>query len=316
MLLTAALGSAWAGDVICAPYFELNNLGADFKVSTLKLLKNKIEEGNQAKISISKDTARTTSLSVEDNLDWAKQNQCSHLLLGTLTRLGESVSFNVKYLNASNGAVVFQNSYKASDPDDLDPILSQLASKLSQPGYASVESIYDVSNADARALRKKRSATFLGGSIGSAVYTQNIKLYQVSGLALWDNRTFMGEAEYQLGFGAGSVTQGGSFLAVRIYKPHTDNSNTLYYGGGLGFGYISTGESTSTYNPSTGTSEYTDADNAAGMLLSGSLGYMIGRTTDFRIRAQADLNALTTSFSSDKSMPIGAGAKLILEFGN
>lgn len=307
-------GSSWAGDVICAPYFELNNLGQEFKVSTLKLFKNKIEEDNNAKIIIpNKDTARTTSLGTEENLEWARQNQCTHLLLGSLTRLGESVSFNVKYLNANNGSIVFNKSYKASEPEDLDPILSQLADKVSQPGYASLESIYDVTNADVRALRKKRSSAFYGGSIGSAIYTQNIKLYQLSTMALWDNRTFIGELEYQVGFSAGSVPYTANFLAIRIYKPHTDNSNSFYYGGGIGFGEIQANTDDYSSNYSTSTEQNL---NAGGLLLTGSVGYMIGRTTDFRVRGQIDLNALTTTFNTDKSIPIGGGVKVVLEFGN
>lgn len=313
LLVALALNISWAGDVICAPYFELNNLGNEFKTSTLKLLKNKIEEDNTASMIIPmKDTARSVSLPIEENLDWAKQNKCTHLLLGTLTRLGESVSVNVKYVNTSNASSVFQKSYKASDPDDLDPILSQLAAKISQPGYTSVESIYDVSNTDARALRKKRSSNFYGASIGAQAFTQNIKLYQVSTLVLWDNRTFMGEADMQWGFNLEGESQKSNFLAIRFYKPLSTLDNSWYLGGGLGFGVLTQGEDEYDYR----SGRYIEAKEAGGMLLSGAAGYLIGRTTDFRMRGQVNVDLITATFDSKGSFPIGMGFKLLFEYGN
>jgi hypothetical protein len=328
MLISSMLiGSVFANEKICTPYFDLINLNDDFKQSSMAILKSKIEnEGVRGFVSPEKGTNQNAGMSKSVNLEWAKNNNCSHLLLTGMTRLGENVQVASKLLDVNSSEVVFNKLYKASGPDDLEPILSQLSSALSNEEFKSHESIYDVTNADASKLRQKSANTYYGGHFGGMYFAdQNEGAFGFGVNMVWDNRSYFGEIDgsmYLIGNGLTSMTS----ASIALYKPTSDYDQSFYYGGGF---HMASYSFMKDVGASEGSNSYYDGCNysdeekngrcyttesTALALLQGSVGYIIGRASTVNTRVQSDLKIGLATVGGD--LPISLGFKVIVGFKN
>ncbi len=142
-----------ANEKICIPEISLTNLDDTFGLSSMKVLQTEVDVGGTREIILpsSPDEIKATS-SLSEKKTWATSKGCQILYLGSMTRLGETVQVSSKILNAQSGEVLFKRVHKAEDPDDLSPILSQIAGTMNTAGFESQESIYDISNQQAKAL--------------------------------------------------------------------------------------------------------------------------------------------------------------------
>ncbi len=310
LLSIAVIGIAsQAKEKICTPFFELINVPADYKLSTIRILKSKVEGNNfRDMITPGKDEVRYSDMSLDSNITWAKANTCQYLLLGSLTRLGETVQFSAKVIDIQTNNSVFGKAYKANDPDDLDPIFGQVASSLSQSKFVSQQSVYDVSNTDVAHLKQKRSNTSYVIGIGYLGFpAQSDNTFGFSGAMLWDARKFLGELEltsFTMGNnnGASLITFG-----LNLFKPLTDNENAFYLGGGTGIGIFGR----KTCSTELGF-ETCSAKDETTLLLQGSGGYMIGRASDFNARLQADVKTGLTNING--SLPFALGFRVLIGF--
>jgi len=301
-LCTALATSAFATEVICAPDFEVFGLNADFGKSSVKVLQGKMEANMNSRQLTT--PLKTDSVAVPDDLNrqvnWAKNRNCAYLLQTTLTRLGETVQVNVRLMNLSSESYILKRVYRASSPDDLHPIFAQVGNMLQEPKFATVETIYDVTSADAKSLTKKKSSTYYIVYVGSSYFQDFEDMYSIGAGYFLDNRTFMGEMICNFGFNSNdnSVVE----LGLRVYYPFSDKNSTFYIGGGAGFA-------------ATKIKEYDHYDNYyyrsnSGLLVESTVGYLMGRTSNFLFRVEANANALIHEGS------IGGGMRLILGMGD
>ncbi len=298
-----------AGEKICSPYFERINLSEEYRLSSIRILKSKIETGNSRELVIpGKDEARSSEMSQDSNMAWAKSNSCQYLLLGSLTRLGESVQFAVRILDVQNKNSVFNKLYKASGPDDLDPIFGQVADAMKDPNFVAQQSIYDVTNNDAGRLKQKRSNTnyaFGVGYLGFPAKSDNT--FGLSAAMVWDARKFLGELDFSTYAIGNNNSVSLTSFGVNLYKPLSDMENTIYLGGGAGLGIF--GHETCQDN---GYGRYCESTSETTMFFQGSAGYMIGRASDFNARLQSDAKLGLTTI--DGTLPFGIGLKFIIGF--
>jgi hypothetical protein len=306
-LFVAFATPVFSAELICAPDFEVVGLNADFAKSSIRVLQGKMEtRGSSRQLLI---PSATDSVNVTDNenhqMNWAKNKGCSYLLQTTLTRLGETVQVNMRLMDLNSNNYIFKRAYKADSPDDLHPILSQAGSSLQDTKFAAVETIYDVTNADAKSLTKKKSSTYYSLSVNGAYFKDFEDLYGIGVGYFFDGRTFMGELVLNLGFGSNdnSVLEAG----LRVFYPFSDKNSTFYIGGGAGYAATSkTVETKSSYNDYT----YNDIENSASVLVECSVGYLVGRTNNFLFRIEANASSLINEKSA------GGGLRIILGIGD
>lgn len=315
LILAALCGSVQAADQICAPYFELINLNDDFKLSSIRILQGKVESyGSRALIIPTKDENISSNMDKEVLQSWALAHGCDKLLQGSMTRLGENVQVNVKLLDLSKNSTIFGRNYKASSPDDLEPIMGQIGLSLQDKEYAAQESIYEVNPSDVSALRKKRSNQYYSFGLGYGYYLDKAEMMTMTGSYYFDSRKLLGEGEYLVGI---KLSQGASSstnqFSLHLYKPQSDADQTLYYGGGMGFGFW-TEEDTAAINSNSYYYSTPEPKVGYGIVASGSVGYLVNRTSDFQFRGQLDLNAITTRVNG--KIPLGAAFRLIMNFGS
>jgi len=288
--------SAFGAEKICAPDFEVFGLNADFGKSSAKVLQGKMETqlySRQLVMPLAADSVAVTD-DVGRQVNWARNQGCLYLLQTTLTRLGETVQVNARLMDLSSNNYVFKRSYKASSPDDLHPILGQVGNSLQDPKFTATETIYDVTNADAKSLTKKRVSTYYGLNVGYSYYKDFKNLYNLGLRYILDNRTFIGEAIWNLGFG-GSGNSINEF-GIRIMYPFSDKNSAFYIGAGAGF-------ATSSLKP---LDDETKSDY--GLQVECAAGYFMGRTSNLIFRLEAHGDGLI----QNKKSSIGGGLRLIL----
>jgi hypothetical protein len=300
LLLCATISTvAFSQESICASNFEVVGMNADFARSSIKVLQGGMEtkmNSRQLVIPLAEDTIATTH-SEDIQIAWAKNKGCSYLLQTTLTRLGETVQVSARLMELNSRGYVFKRAYKANSPDDLHPIFHQIGNALQEPKFTAVETIYDVTNADAKSLTKKRSSTYWGLSVGAAYYKELEEIYNIGLGYIWDSRIIVGEIVYNIGFGSGdnAITEFG----LRVFYPFLVIINTMYLGGGAGLAVTTRRGEEDRWGDREKVSDY-------GLLLEASVGYLIGRTSDLIFRMETYGDFLFAS----KSM--GGGARFVL----
>jgi len=297
---------AFSTETICAPDFEVFGMNQDFGKSSAKVLQGNMQTRmGQRQLVI---PSATDSVAVTDDLNhqinWAKNRGCAYLLQTSLTRLGETVQVGA-HLTDLNNNPVFKRVYKASTPDDLHPIFGQIGNTLQDSKFTPVESIYDVTNADAKRLTKKKSSTYYDVSIGASYFKDFEELYNIGAGYFWDNRTFMGELVFNWGFkDDNSIVE---LLGIRLYYPFSDRNSAFYIGGGAGFAISSKPTISDDYDYLYG---YNDSESNYGLLIECAAGYLMGRTSNVIFRIEANGSALISEGA------IGGGLRLILGIGD
>lgn len=302
-LFAVFAASSFAAEKICSPDFEVFGLNADFGKSSVKVLQGKMEpqqHSRQLVIPIATDSIAVTD-DLNRQISWAKSQGCSYLLQATLTRLGETVQVNARLMDLNSNSYVFKKSYKASSPDDLHPILGQVGNALQDPKFEATETIYDVTNADAKSLTKKKTSTYYGINVGYSYYKDFENLYNLGLRYIWDNRTFIGEALWNIGFNGdgNSINEFG----IRIMYPFSNKNSAFYIGAGAGFA------ATTIEKPCTEDCYYyyEDSESDYGLQVECAAGYFMGRTSNLIFRLEAHGDGLI-----QKKKSVGGGLRLIL----
>jgi hypothetical protein len=316
----AFASAAFAQERICAPVFETVGLHTDFAVSSVRVLAGKMEAAGENRVLIYAPPGDSVSAASpqDKQLAWAKERQCAYLLQGTLTRLGETVQVNTRLLRLDGNEYVFKRAYQALTPDDLNPVMGQVSNNLLDPQFKAVESIYDVSASDTKALAKKKSSSYWGFGVGYS-WSNPVQLVKFDVGYLWDNRWFMGEilGGYGLSIGDSDLETGTFILGLRFLYPFSDGDHSFYAGGGLGFGSYS--QHTYRDSPLGAGDDYDYSNTEMGLNIEAVGGFMVGRTSTFRLRTEAMANLFTAKIhkktqDGSKHLPVGIGLRMVLEY--
>ena len=294
--------AAQAATTICAPSFEAVGMNPDFAVSSARVLDGNMQTNmgkRQLVMPAQTDTVKTT-----DNLDrqvnWAKGKGCSYLLQTTLTRLGETVQVSATLTDLSSNTYIFKKAYKASSPDDLHPVFQQIGNTLQDDEFASIETIYDVTAADAKSLKKKKSSNYYLLGVQGSYHKEFKELYGMNFGYFIDARTFMGQAVWNIDFSPDDY--GMTELGLRIYYPFSKESNSFYIGGGAGLVFTET--------PSEDEDDWDGTEENYGLLVEVAAGYMLGRTSNFMFRVEGYGSGAIHEGS------VGGGVRMILGIGD
>jgi TolB-like protein len=95
--------AANAQEKIYMPYFEVINMHSDYQTSSTRLLKTYIELENKSELVLPKKDTSLFSETKEQALEKAKSLNISHVLIGELNRMGETVIVSVTLYKTETG---------------------------------------------------------------------------------------------------------------------------------------------------------------------------------------------------------------------
>jgi hypothetical protein len=281
------------------PYFEAINIKKDYQISATKLLRNYIELENkyQVVMSESKDTLFDADQPLAALKNKAMEMGADYFLKGSLNRIGESVIVNVTLIETATGNKIWFDQLKAMGPEDLDPIMQRIAKALGTDKKAANDNdIYAVTNNETAGLKQKQTNNSFGVGIGGMqiLTPGSMQLTNLSAIWNFDARNFIMGIRTSLALN--TRTDYYMFhLGLEMYRPHTTKSNTLFYGGGVGYSATDLGGS------------------GSGMSLNAGGGYLINRNSAASF--QLGLNYFYSLFLlSNNQSPMGLELRAAIFF--
>ncbi len=276
--------NAQAAEKVYMPYFELINVNWDYQYSTARLFKNYLEDHKKYTLVLPpKPDSLFEPMAFDDVRRVAKEKKCKYFIIGDMNRLGETVIFSIGLYRTDNGALVWSDRLKADTPEDMDPILQQVAAAIgSEQKAAESGTIYNVTDYESRRLRQVKANNAFGISIGSAFFVsdQTGDPFSGGGGIFWyyDARDIMFEFDAQTYF---LGRNGMGFLAINAYHPFSPGKNTFFAGGGLGVGYTS-----QEYEISSLDNGYNNmySNTSGGIMFFFGGGYVLSRTSNVGLR--------------------------------
>jgi hypothetical protein len=266
-------------ELICAPYFEVIGLNADFGKSYAETLQSKMKElADERQLVIPSENYISATDNINLQISWAKNNGCLYLQQTTLTQLEKNIRVNIGIMNLNTGDYVFENAYKANSANDLPLVFEQIGNTLQHPEFAETKA--DI--VDSKDLAKRKSINQLGSSLGIFYFNGLGYAYNSRLMYLWDMRTLWMEVFFSIKVNSynGYTYEPGA----RILYPFSDKLSTFYIGSGGGFSI---------------------RENSYGMFVENSLGYLIWHRLPMRIEAVAG-----AMFHDKKT--IGGGLRFIV----
>jgi len=265
------------------PYLEAINIKKDFQISSSKLLKNYIDLANayQVVMDPNKDTLFDSERSIEEIKNKAIQLNAKYFIKGSLNRIGENVIVNVSLFETESGSKIWFDQMKAMSPEDLDPIMQRMANALGTKEKATTtEDIYSVTNNESEALKQKQTNNSFGIALGGiqAFNSYNLLLTTASIGWYFDARNYIFDIRPTIGFDNSDDHMFN--IAIEMFKPHTTNPNSFYYGGGLSF---------STSDVHTNKDLNKPAFSGTGININAGGGYLLNRTSAVSLRIGANL---------------------------
>jgi hypothetical protein len=266
------------------PYLEAINIKKEFQISSTKLLKNYIDLANKFQVVMdgNKDTLFDSEKSMAEIKSKAQQLDAAYFIKGSLNRIGENVIINVSMFETATGNKIWFDQLKAMTPEDLDPIMQRIGNSIgTQTKATSVDDIYSVTNQETAALNQKQTNNSFGGGIGGIVALNNYPLLLTTMSLGWyfDSRNFIFDIRPTWGF---DNSDNHMFnIALEMFKPHTSNSNSLYYGGGVSY-------STSSINVGYSNNQ-SYLLSGSGINISAGGGYLFNRTSSVSMRVGGNL---------------------------
>lgn len=281
---------AQTNKVVYIAWFETNNLKRDFQFVSPKLLKGYINQGIrfEAIVPAYGDSLSGSWLDKSDIQKKANEKNASYYILGTLTRLGETVIVDISLNETASGKRIWSDKLRANGPDDLDPIMQRVALAIGTENTSTKEGdIYNVSSFESKELKKQQANYSFGASVGSMI---GFKAYSemmagASFVGSYDNRTMMLNFRGSY-YGMGSEGSAYYSFGLEVLRPFKKESNSAFLTGGLqiaGYDWWAP-----YYNPKSNISG-TSTINYSGMVLNLGGGYLVGRTSSAQLRFSGDL---------------------------
>jgi hypothetical protein len=280
---------AQSNKTVYLAWFETNNLKKDFQFITPKLLKGYLNQGARYEAVTPNygDSVSGSWLEISEIQNRAKEKNAAYYVLGTLTRLGETVIVDINLNETSTGKRLWSDKLRVNGPDDLDPIMQRVALAIGTENTSTKEGdIYNVSTYESKELKKQQATYSFGTSIGSMIgFRANSELMAGgSFVGSYDNRNLVLDFRGSY-YGFGSENSAFYSFGLEVLKPLKKDANTVFLTGGLqiaGYDWIE-----SYYN---GPFNYGTRDiNYSGMVFNLGGGYLVGRTSSAQLRFSGDL---------------------------
>ena len=276
-------------DKIYMSYFEVINMNKEYQNSTSHLLKMYIDQINKYELILpSKDTGFYKETKEQALLN-AKRLNINHVIIGELNRIGESVIVSVTMLKTENGEKEWSAVQKASNPDDLDPIMKKIALGIS--GKITIEEtgdIYNVTDNQAKELNKITATKYFGIEIGGGTTFLDVSKNNPAGFSLvWsgDLRNVIYDVKGSL-YLTGNVKMYN--FSIHIDYPFSDKNMTPFLGGGFGYGGTSILKTVTTTNYGYVDTE-TNTYSGGGLTIFAGGGLIFMRTSNINLRLNANL---------------------------
>jgi len=293
------------------PFFEVMNMHRDYQYSTSRLFKTYVDNNNKY-ILILPDRSDTlpSDKSDEKVRKRASELNCPFYITGALNRLGDVVIITISMYNTGDGKKVWQSILKAHSPDDLDPIMEKVAvtinNKQSKEG-----DIYNVTEYDARQLKKIGANRFFGVTIGGGyTFVNNINKNFPAGFGIqgsYDMRNVIFNIKAEAYFSDSKVY----YFDIDAIYPFTSRKSSPFISGGMGYGGVtlvtSGPQPTGIYigNP--------NSHSEGGLILFAGCGYLLNRNSDVSLRFAG--NVYAPLFKVENVMPVGILFTTTLLFG-
>lgn len=289
--------AANAQEKIYMPYFEVINMHSDYQTSSTRLLKTYIELENKSELVLPKKDTSLFSETKEQALEKAKSLNISHVLIGELNRMGETVIVSVTLYKTETGEKEWNTIQKALSPNDLDPIMQKIAYSINNRNAKnnSGEDINTVTDYNSKELNKMNANTYWGIEIGGGTTFFNTNNTPAGFGILYsgDLRNIIFDIKGSMYFSDVSLYN----LSVHIYYPFLNKKSSPIAGGGLGYGI--TTMKTSVANP-----YYLESlDTGSGLTFFAGGGYIFNRTSNINIRINA--NVFYSLYEVDNIRPSG-----------
>lgn len=280
---------SFSQETIFMPNLDPIGLKKDFQYSVTNLLKTYIEDTKKYKVVIPlrNDTNAITADQEERAIEYAKSIQAKYYLLGTLTRLGETVIVRISMYETTTRNLVWSDRIKASSPEDLDPIVQRIANSLGTEKTASENAdIYGVTQYESKELRKVNPNKYFGGAICGFVPFNKITNEAAAGIAgIWsyDARNILLDIKGSYYFNQKIDIFGINFDVI---YPLSQENKTFYLSGGIGIG-----GTTLTYEQasSSANNDHTVTNTSGGFLVNTGGGFILNRNSAAQLRISGNL---------------------------
>lgn len=280
---------SYGQEVIFMPNLDPIGLKKDFQYSVTNLLKTYIEDAKKYRVVIPlrNDSNAITADQEELAVAYAKSINAKYYLLGTLTRLGETVVVRISLYETLSRNVVWSDRLKASSPEDLDPIMQRIGTNLGTENTASANAdIYGVTKYESKELKKINPNMYFGAALSGFVPFNKITDEPVAGFCgawSYDARTIILDIRGSYYFNRVIDIYGVTF---DVLYPLSKESKTFFVNGGLAIGGTTLSYKTSS---STNNYSYTVSNTSGGFLLNTGGGYIFNRTSAAQLRLSGNL---------------------------
>jgi hypothetical protein len=280
---------AQSNKTVYLAWFETNNLKKDFQFITPKLLKGYLNQGSRFEAVTPNygDSVSGSWLEISEIQNHAKEKNAAFFILGTLTRLGETVIVDINLNETSTGKRIWSDKLRANGPDDLDPIMQRVALAIGTENTSTKEGdIYNVSTYESKELKKQQATYSFGTAIGSMIgFRKNSELMAGgSFVGSYDNRNLILDFRGSY-YGIGSKSEYYCF-GLEVIKPLKKDANTAFLTGGL---QIASYDFWAPYYDTKYNYNTASTTNYSGLVFNVGGGYLVGRTSSAQLRFSGDL---------------------------
>lgn len=297
---------------VFVPWFDVVNLKSEFKVVPAKVLRGYIEEQQRYEVVLPPygDTVTGAWLDAPYLCKAAKEAGADYVVMGTLTRLSETVLVEVRMLDASSGSLQWTDKLKANTTDDLDPIMMRVGKTLGTSKVTNgTDDIYSVSSYDSKSLRKREANYSFGVGLGGLTLL-NPSSDLMGGFSIagsYDMRELIFDIKGSY-YGIGAPDYDMYSFGIEILKPFRKTDYSPFISTGfllVGYDYpVSQSTRTSVLN----------SEHTSGFLFQAGAGYMVNRLSSAHLRA--DINGLFGSLNGINGMVGGVQLRLQLLFSH
>ncbi len=279
---------SFAQESVYFPGFETINVNTKYQYVTSTLFKTYVKASGTYQIILPNDFPKTGGYieTKEETKQNALRHKASYYILSDMSSIGNLLIVNMDMHNSSSGEIVWSESLKADELEDLDPVIQLLANALgSDEPAVEAGNIYSVTQYDSNELKKREATNTTGVYVGGQVLlVSDIKDNMLSGFGItktYDTRNFILDIKAEFYF---SETSNSSRLGMNILKPLTDENKTLLIGGGLFYGGTSIQKNIDVDYDQFILIEEKEFSNS-GLEIEGNFGILINRLSNVQLRA-------------------------------
>lgn len=266
---------------VYVPYFDVIGMHPDYQLSFTRLFKSYVDMEDRYSAIVPEIPASPVSLpSVEKARKVADSLGAPYFFLADMNRLSDVVVCTFTLYQTSSGEKIWSDVMKAMTPDDLDPILQNVARAMgTEESAKKAADIYSVTNYESRELNQLKSHYAYGISVGGAYpFFRNVESPFAAGFGLmasYDSRNLILDIKGEAYFNDADIY----FLSLDALYPFSEKNSTPYALGGLGIGGMDVIFDDKDYEPLD-----IFADQGGGLMLFLGGGYIINRHSDVNLR--------------------------------